>query len=248
MQTAVLVGESGLEEQGTCLIIHSREKLSERVDARFGKLARGIKTNFCWQIGQASAKDSDDLRELREPGIPAYFADIAQDADCAELFEDVRITQDNGLDDCGVVSGLMRSNCFEDSGNFLRRKVSASQNLWDMLAGIGDVIPFGKLFGIFGTMTDEDSEIMKPGRRVDDIIVIVQTCANLLCQSIEPWLVPVFVYWTGIVLDKLRDGIAKIWQHKSSLAEEFQRAVLPRMERDVHLNPARLKRTEIVEI
>jgi hypothetical protein len=95
----------------------------------------------------------------------------------------------------------MAANRLEDRGNLLLRESNAEKNRGRLFDCIADVVPTRQGARFFGTVPDEDPEVMQPGGGVDHIIVVDLALADQAGQPIETWLVSELIDRPGLTAD-----------------------------------------------
>lgn len=166
------------EEIRAGFVLDGAKKCLEDSDTGLGEATRAVEPNSGRQILEAAAKSGDGVCEEWETGIAAHFADGAQDADGAELFQDIGIAEDGGFDAARLVLRLMLADHIEDRRNFFLRETQMAQNGRRTGAGEGNVIPSAEFKGIIGAVANEDAEVVQPCGGANDIRVVIKAGAD----------------------------------------------------------------------
>lgn len=205
----------GSEEVGTTFVIHSVKKGLKDGNPRGGKPAGRIEADPAWKRRQVAPQGGNGIREEMEPRIAADLADGAQDADGAQLLEDIGVAQDGRFDGAGLVVWLMLANDFQHRRYFALLKARLAQDGRSALTGVRYMIPAAKLLNIGRPMPDEDTEIVKPGSGADHIAVIFQPGSHLLGEAIEARLVAEFVDGKGLFPNEIVKCLKVIHRHEN---------------------------------
>ncbi len=209
----------GLKEVGTTFVISGLEEGIEEGDSGRSEAPRGIQTDAAGKRRQIAPQRGYGIRKAEEAGVAADFADRPQNADGAELLEDVGVTQNGGLKGGGLIVRLVLADDIEDSGNFIFRKARTAQDSGCMRAGVSDVIPVAELFGIFGAVADEDAEIVQPGSGTDDVAVVFKAGSDQLGQTVEAGLMAKFVDGESLFPNEVVKGLKVIHRHEMVVAQ-----------------------------
>jgi hypothetical protein len=182
-----------LVEVGAAFGCDGGEKVRKDSNAGFGEAASGFETDFAGELIERASQRGNGIGEAMESRVAADFADGAQDADGAELLEDVGIAEDGGFEGRGLVAGLVLADAVEDGGDFGFGKAGFAEDLRGALAGESHVVPAAEGLGIFGAVADEDAEVVKPGRCADDIAIVVEAGADGFRERVQARLMAEFV-------------------------------------------------------
>ncbi|WP_433983504.1 hypothetical protein RBB78_20510 [Tunturiibacter empetritectus] len=88
------------------------------VKAGYGEGSGGVEFELIGESGELFFERRVSFGEGLEAGVAAEFGEGAGDSDGAELFEDVGVAGDGGLDGEGCVLRLVGADDFEDGGDF----------------------------------------------------------------------------------------------------------------------------------
>ncbi len=163
-----------------------------------GPGACGIQLQLSRQLFGVALEDAKGILECDESAIAPDLADGAENADRAELFEDVRVAQESACEGSRFARWKVSSDRFDYGGDFFRRKAKSLKQARRFFERISDVIPFCQRGGVFWTMADEDTDIMQPGRSVKDVIVERLVLRELLREFIKAQLMAEFVGRIGL--------------------------------------------------
>ncbi len=67
---------------------------------------------------------------------------------------------------------LVGADRFHDLCNFRCREPVSEKRRGRLFHRVADIIPAGKFLRIFGPMTDEHAQVMKPCRGVNDVVIV----------------------------------------------------------------------------
>ncbi len=87
--------------------MHGLKELLQDCNSGRGQATGALKAQLTGKSLEIPAQDGNCVGKTRKPRVAADFADDAQDADGAELFEDVGVTEDGGLDRLRLIAGLV---------------------------------------------------------------------------------------------------------------------------------------------
>lgn len=195
--------------------------------------AGALEAEFARQILDIASQNGDRIGKARKTGIAADFADRAQNANGAELLEDVGVAEDGGLDRLRLVAGLMLPEAGEDAGDFPFGELHLAEDAGDMGTGVSHVIPMGEFFRIIGAMTDKDAEIVQPGSGSDNFAVMGDVGADQPGQFDQPGLMPEFIHRAGLGFDEMGQPIKDRGTHDTFVIfrKPFCRGRIPGMQR-----------------
>jgi hypothetical protein len=108
--------------------MHGLKKLLQDCNAGRSQAAGTLKAKFAGELIEIALQDGNGIGKARESGIAAHLADGAQNADGAELFENVGVAKDGGLDGRRLVAGLVLPDGLEDCGDFVFGKAHLAQD------------------------------------------------------------------------------------------------------------------------
>lgn len=172
----------GLKKVGAAFVTNSGEEGLKDVDSWLSEAASGVEADFAGEFVQRAAERGDGVGEAGEAGVAADFANGAEDADGAELFEDVGVAEDDGFEGGGRVFGLVQTDRVEDGGDFLLREAGLAQDDRRLRAGIGHMIPGDEGIQFLGAIADKNAEVMEPGGGFDDVAIVVEIGADGGCK------------------------------------------------------------------
>jgi hypothetical protein len=187
------------EKIGTGLLFNGGEEGLEDDDAGFGEAAGGVEPNLAREVVEIAAQRGDGISEAREAGIAAHLADGAQDANGAQLLENIGIAKNGGFRRGGLILGLVLAHDLKDGGNFRFGEAGVAQDLRRVGAGIGNVIPPGEFLGTFGAIANENAQVVKPGGSHNDLVVVVQAGADRFDECLKAGLVSKFIDRPGLL-------------------------------------------------
>jgi hypothetical protein len=175
--------------------------------------AGALEAKFAWQFFEIPAQDSNSVGETEKAGIAADLADDAQNADGTELLEDIGIAEDGGLDRFRLIDGLMLPDGRKNGGDPGLREAHLAEDNRGLGAGVGDVVPAGEIFGILGTVTDKNAEIVQPGSGGDNLLVVRNIGADGPGQFDQAGLVPELIHRAGLGFHEMGEAIKSCGGH-----------------------------------
>lgn len=95
----------------------------------------------------------------------------------------------------------MRPDGVHDRRNPGFRKAELPQNLRRLAAGISHMVPSRQRGRVFGTMADEDPEVMQPRRSEKHVIIAGLTLGEPFREMVKPRLMTEFVRRLGLGAD-----------------------------------------------
>ena len=155
-------------------------------------------------------KDAESVFEGAKACIAPNFADSAENADSAELFENVRVAQKNAFKGGWATGGKMRPDDFDDGWNFFVGKTESLKQAGRFFERVSDVVPFSKRGWIFGAMANEDAQVVEPRGSIKDFVIERLILRELFCELVKARLVAEFVGRVGLGADVIGDGGAVI--------------------------------------
>lgn len=135
------------------------------------------------EFRQILSRHPDGSGERRIPGIPPDFAHLAHDPDGSQLFEDVRVAHDYTLDTGRPGAGLVGADHFDHGRNLLLGETGLRENAGSPRVRVRHVVPTREGVGILWAVAGENSKVVQPDGRVDDVAVLVSG-AYLPCQRV----------------------------------------------------------------
>lgn len=186
---------------GTTFVIDGLQKRLQNGDAWLGQTAGTLQPQLVRQFAQIASEHRNRVRKAGKTRIAANLADRAENADGAELLENVGVAEDGGFECRRFVFGLVLANDIQHGRDFGLRKTCIAQDLRCMGAGIRDVTPAGEFGGLFGTIPDKDAEVVQPGRGADHVAIVAEIGADDRRQNIQTRLVTKFVDRTCLIFD-----------------------------------------------
>ena len=178
------------------------------MEARLGEGACGIESQLWRQLFGIALENAKCVFEGAESGVASDFADGAENRDRAELFENVGVTQEDAFERSWIAGWKVGSDDLDNGWNFLGGKAESLKQGGCFFERVSDVIPFCERDWVFGTMADEDAEVVQPGGGVEDVVVERLALRNLFCEFVEARLMGEFVGWPGVGADVIGDGAA----------------------------------------
>src|SRR5205823_5296793 len=116
-----------------------------------------------------------------------------------------------GADDLNYGRNLLagKSEALKKSGHFFER--------------VSHIVPFGQCDTVFGTMADEDANVVQPGRGVEDVIVERFVLRELLREFVETRLMAELIGRIGLGADVLGNSVAVVgfWHGQMSDVGEY---------------------------
>ena len=109
----------------------------------------------------------------------------------------------------------MGSDALQDGGHFRLGEPEFIEQRRRLGAGIGDVIPSGKLFNGRRPVSDENSQVMQPGCSEKNVIVIRLALREADSQMIQSCLVAEFVRWLSLCSNVGYQSLVKIMHGQS---------------------------------
>src|SRR5438046_8638304 len=106
------------------------------------------------------------MKRVREPNktcVAADFTDGAENGNRAELLQDIRIPEQDPFKSSRLLGRQMGPNNFGHGGNFFDGKTEPLQDWWSFADRVSDIVPCCERDRVFGTMSDENAEVMHPG-------------------------------------------------------------------------------------
>ena len=118
------------------------------------------------------------IAEGGETSIASHFGYGTQDRDGPELFQNIRVANQPPLQRRRVGGGLVGADDLHHRWNLVRRKPQPLQHARGFAHRITDAIPLGQRDRVFRAMSHEHPQVMQPGGRIDDLVVILQARAQ----------------------------------------------------------------------
>ena len=159
----------------------------------------------------------ESVFECSKTGVTADFADGAENADRTELFENVRIAQENAFERGRFARWKVGSDGFDDGRDFLRRKAEPLKQTRRFSDCVSNVVPLRERDRVFWTMADEDADVMEPRGGIKDVVFERLILCELFCEFVEARLMGKFVRGICLGADVVSDGVAvvDVWHEKS---------------------------------
>src|SRR5258707_8983699 len=104
----------------------------------------------------------------------------------------------------------MRPDDLDNSRNFYAGKAKSLKQARRFSEGVCHVVPFCQRDRIFGTMTDENADVVKPGNGVKDVIIEWLILRELFCELVQAWLMAELVGRVRLSANVFGDGVAMI--------------------------------------
>jgi hypothetical protein len=197
------------------LVIDGSQKLLQDLDAWLGQAPGTREPDPARQLFEVATQYGYGIGESGKAGIATHFAHHAQDADCAQLFEDVGIAKNGGLNRCRFVFRLVLPNGIQDRGHLRFRKTRPVQDLRTAGTRIGNMVPASQLTRILWTMPDKHTQVVQPCSRQNDVAVIREAGTDGLGERREPRLVAKLVNRTSLGLNVTRQSSHVISTHET---------------------------------
>jgi len=178
--------------------MHGLKKLPQDCHPGCSQTAGALKAEQLRKILEITMQGGNGISETGEAGVTAHLTDNAEDADGAELLEDVGIAKDRGLNGRGLVCRLVLPDRGQHGGNFSLGKARLTEDAGCVGAGVGDMVPAGKLFRVFRAVTRENAEIVKPGGGGNNLAVVREIRADGTSQFNQAGLMPEFIHRPGL--------------------------------------------------
>src|ERR1035441_614096 len=102
----------------------------------------------------------------------------------------------------------MRPNDLNGSRNLVFGKAELPQDLGHLAGGIGHMVPGGERRRVFRAMADEDPQVVHPGRRVKDVVIVWLAFRQLHGKVIKPGLVAELVRRPRLGADVINNGLS----------------------------------------
>src|ERR1017187_6955675 len=102
----------------------------------------------------------------------------------------------------------MRPNDLNGRPNLIFSKAELPQDLGHLAGGIGHMVPGGERRRVFRAMADEDPQVVHPGRRVKDVVIVWLAFRQLHGKVIKPGLVAELVRRPRLGADVINNGLS----------------------------------------
>src|SRR5215831_2270513 len=162
---------------------------------------------------------TQDGKNRAETGITGITADLnccPQQANSAELFEDIGVPEQRSFHGCRFILRLMVLNCIRYTVQLSPGKSPIGQEFPAAADGIWNVVPLRKLRRIFRSMAEKHAKVMHPSRGKEDVVVVLHSFANLRGESIEPRLMSKLVGRLRLGANVFNDRVPPIARRHSS--------------------------------
>lgn len=186
--------ESISKKVRTTFVMHGFEELPQDRNSGRSQTAGALKAQLARQDVEIPLQGGNGVGKTGKARIAADLADDAQDADGAQLLENVGVAENDGLNGFGFVAGLVLPDGREDGGDFVLREARIVENFRGLGTSIVNMVPAGEFGWILRAVADKDAEIVQPGGGDDDVPVVDKIGTKGLSQGKQTRLVAEFVH------------------------------------------------------
>jgi len=162
----------------------------------------------CRQALQVAPQSLNSVGMAHEPRVAAYFADDAENRDGSELFQQIGIPQQRAFKAGRLARGQVRPDSFKGCGNLVLREPELPENRRHFSGRIRHVVPGRKRRRFFRPMPDEDPEVMHPGRRIQDVVIVGFVFCQPPSEAVQPRLVAELIRRLCLGADIISDRLA----------------------------------------